>query len=313
MTVIDTIITCALYMWHGLSWVVSCTWYCSEIVHAFYVEQPSSVQIALFIGFILIAWLLVVFGTGFYNKFMAVPENEIWINTVQIALFAWNAGERFGTCVVFTGEGFMEVFKGIFVLLKGLGKFVVGFLGFIIIGFAWPFLAFIVGFYALCAIVYGISWACRDTDRIFMTLEPSHTIAFRRAAGLSVPEQAAQSARHEQAAQSARHEQATQSARHEQATQSARHEQAPQSARHEQATQSARHEQAPQAARPTNPEQAPPRRASPASGPTRYDGPVRNRPASGSRPAPSRYAPALDPEFEPLRPSSAYRYFDERD
>ena len=188
MTVIDTIITCALFMWHVLSWVVSSTWYCSENVHAFYVEQPSSVQIALFIGFVLIAWLLVVFGTGFYNKFMAVPENEIWINTVRIALFAWNAGEAFGMCVVFTGEGFMEVFKGIFVFLKGFGKFVVGFFGFIIIGFAWPFLAFIVGFYALCAIIYGISWACRDTDRIFMTLEPSHTIAFRRAAGLSVME-----------------------------------------------------------------------------------------------------------------------------
>ena len=214
---IDTIITCARFMWHVLSWVVSSTWYCSEIVHAFYVEQPSSVQIALFIGFVLIAWLLVVFGTGFYNKFMAVPENEIWINTVRIALFAWNAGEGFGTCVIFTGEGFMEVFKGIFVLLKGLGKFVVGFLGFIIIGFAWPFLAFIVFFYALCAIIYGISWACRDTDRIFMTLEPSHTIAFRRAAGLSVPEQAPRSANHEQAPRSASHEQAPRSASHEQA------------------------------------------------------------------------------------------------
>jgi hypothetical protein len=285
MTVIDTIITCARFMWHVLSWVVSSTWYCSEIVHAFYVEQPSSVQIALFIGFVLIAWLLVVFGTGFYNKFMAVPENEIWINTVRIALFAWNAGEGFGTCVIFTGEGFMEVFKGIFVLLKGLGKFVVGFLGFIIIGFAWPFLAFIVFFYALCAIIYGISWACRDTDRIFMTLEPSHTIAFRRAAGLSVPEQAPRSANHEQAPRSASHEQA------------------PRSASHEQAPRSASHEQAPQAARSTMPEQAPPRRA----GPTRYDGPVRNRPTY------SRYSPALDPEFEPLRPSSAHRYFDERD
>ena len=78
MTVIDTIITCALYMWYVLSWIVSSTWHCWEIVHAFYVEQPgpSSVQIALFIGFVLIAWLLFVLGNGFHNKFMAVPKNE---------------------------------------------------------------------------------------------------------------------------------------------------------------------------------------------------------------------------------------------
>jgi hypothetical protein len=188
MTVIDTIITCALYMWHGLSWVVSSSWQCSKIVHAFFTAQPSSVQIALFIGFVLIAWLLFVLGNGFHNKFMAVPENEIWINTVRIALFAWRAGEGFATSVIFTGEGFIEFFQGIFLLFKGLGKFVLGVLGFIVIGFAWPFLAIIVLLYALCAIIYGICWAFRDTDRIFMTLEPSHNIAFRRAAGLSVME-----------------------------------------------------------------------------------------------------------------------------
>jgi hypothetical protein len=147
--------------------------------------------------------------------------------------------------------------------------FLVGMLGFIVIGFALPFIALIAFVHAVCAIGYGLALAIFEPERMLMTLEPSHNIAFRRAAGLSVPEQG-------------------------------------------RAAQPTVPGQAPQAARPTVPEQAPPRRARPQSGPTGYDGPVRNHPVSGSGPTWSRYSPALDPEFEPLRPSSAYRYFDER-
>jgi hypothetical protein len=199
MTVIDTIITCALYMWNVLCWIVSGSWHYSKIVHTFFIAQPSSVQGAIFVGFVLMAWLLFIFGKGFHNRFLAVPENEIWVTTVQITLFAWKAGKAFGTCIIFTGEGFIGFFEGIWLFIIGFAKFIIGVLGFLIIGFAWPFLAFIVVLYALCSIIYGICWATRDRNRIFMKLEPSHHIAFRRAAGLPVLEPVAQQTVLEQA------------------------------------------------------------------------------------------------------------------
>ena len=296
MTVIDTIITCALFIWNelfwtitpfvvfiwnGLCWFLSCTWNNLQIARAFFMGQPPNVQIALFTGFVLVCGLLFVICCEFHDRFLAIPDNVIWIKAVQITMLACSAGSAFHTSTIFAGEGFMGFFEHGWNFLQHALMFLVGMLGFIVVGFALPFIALTAFLHAVCAIGYGLALAVFEPERMLMTLEPSHNIAFRRAAGLSVPEQA------------------------------------PQSARHEQAYQSARHEQAPQAARPTRPEQAPPRRARPASGPTRYDGPVRNRPA---RPTPSRYSPALDPEFEEpssefeeLRPSSAYRCFNERD
>jgi hypothetical protein len=185
MTVIDTIITCALYMWNALYWALSEAWKYLQTAHTFFIVQPPNVQIALFVCAVLISWLIFVIGSGFHNRFLAVPDNIIWINTVRTALFAWSLGSAFHASIVFTGQGFMGFFEHGYEFLKHAIMFLLGVCGFILIGFAYPFFAGAVCIGAVNAIVYGLCLVVFQPVRIITPLEPSDDVAFRRAAGLS--------------------------------------------------------------------------------------------------------------------------------
>lgn len=148
-------------------------------------QHPLTVQLSL-VAIVILTGLLVYFmGRAFHTQFMAVPENWLWVGTVHVMTCTNNVGQVLARSLVGAGKGLAHFAQHMCSALYGLAQFVYCAIRLVCTATVWPFLLVISALGTFCSVAYGIVWAVRDPDRMFESLDPSHNLKFRRAAGLS--------------------------------------------------------------------------------------------------------------------------------